>query len=56
MSELLVTPGRACLNRRENSEALDPARSMYEILRLLGDHEIGTGMPVEDTRRAAAGL
>ena len=29
----------------EDGEALDAARSMYEVLRLLSDHEIGTGTP-----------
>jgi hypothetical protein len=29
----------------EDGEAVDAARSMYEVIRLLSDHEIGTGTP-----------
>jgi hypothetical protein len=29
----------------EDGEVLDAARSLYEVIRLLSDHEIGTGTP-----------
>jgi hypothetical protein len=29
----------------EDGEAVDAARSIYEVIRLLSDHEIGTGTP-----------